>query len=68
MRGEASSALFLERKCPVFGKKNPHEANPWVKLSIQNVVLRVSRRKRSKMFPYGASFSCVFDEIFIEVS
>ena len=23
--------------------------------------------KNPKVFPYGASFSCVFDEIFIEV-
>ena len=31
-----------------------------VKFSIQKVVLRVSRRKNSKMFPCGASFSVFF--------
>ena len=36
----------------------------WVRFSIQNVVLRVSGRKNSKIFPCGVSFSCVFDEIF----
>ena len=35
--------------------------------SIQNVVLRVYRIKNSKMFPCGASFSCVFVKTFIEV-
>ena len=39
----------------------------WVKFAIQDAVLRVSRRKISKLFPYGASFACVFDEMFIKV-
>ena len=34
---------------------------------VKNVVLRVTRRKKFKMFPYAVSFSCAFDEKFIEV-
>ena len=59
--------LKIEKNCPDFGTKGPDCAHHWVKFSIQNVVLRVSRRKISKMFPYRASFSCVFDKMFIEV-
>ena len=33
---------------------------------VKNVVLRVTRRKKFKMFPYAVSFSCAFDEKFIE--
>ena len=50
-----------------FWKKVPDCACLWFKFSIQYVVLRVSRRKVSKMFPCGASASCVFDEMFVEV-
>ena len=46
--------------------KDLHCVHLWVKPSIQNVVLRASRRKNSKMFPCGASFSGVFDNIIIE--
>ena len=49
---------------PVFGKKGPHCFHLWVQFSIQNVVLRVSRRKNSKKC--GVFFSCVFDEMFIK--
>ena len=52
------------KKCPDFGKKGPDSINHWVKFSIQNVVLRVSRRKNSKMFLCGNCFSCVFDKMF----
>ena len=55
------------RKCPDFGKKGFNCVYPWVKSFIQNVVLRVTRRKSSKIFPCGASLSCVFDERFIKV-
>ena len=34
---------------------------------IQNAVLRVSRKKNSKMFPCGAFLSCVVDKMFMEV-
>ena len=39
----------------------------WVKFCIQNIVLGVSKRKNSKIFPCGAFYSCVFNEMFIEV-
>ena len=61
-------ALFENRKkCPNFGKKGPNCVHLSVKFSIQNVVLRVSRRKNSKIFPWGSLFSCAFDEMFIKV-
>ena len=43
--------LKIEKKCPDFGIKGPNYVHPWVKSSIQNVVLRVSRRKSSEIFP-----------------
>ena len=65
---EASPALFENRKkCPAFGKKGPDYDHPWDKFSIQNVVLNLGE-KITKFFPCGVSFSCVFDEMFIEVS
>ena len=48
--------------CPDFWKKGSDYAHLWVKCFIQNVVLRVSRRKDLKMFPCRASFSGVFGE------
>ena len=38
-----------------------------VKFSIQNVVLRLSRREKSEILPCGTYFSCVFNKMFIEV-
>ena len=65
----ASPALFEnQNKCPDFGKKDPDCAYLWVKFSIQNVVLRVSWKKNSKMFPYEVPFSCIVDKMFIEVA
>ena len=55
---------FLRMGKSTFGKKGPDCY--WVKFSIQNIVLRVSRRKNLEMFPCGASFSCVFGGMFIE--
>ena len=43
------SALILEQKCP-------NCVHPWVESSFQNVILRVSRRKGSKMFSCRAFF------------
>ena len=37
-----------------FGKKYPDSVHPWIKFFFQNVVLRVSRRK--KCFPAGTFF------------
>ena len=61
---------FLKSKiCHDFGKKGPEWVHLSVKFTIQNVVLRVSRRKISTIFPGGkiTYFSCVFDEMLIEV-
>ena len=66
-RGEAPTALFeIEKSVLVMGRKVLVGCvHFWVKFSIQNVVLRVSSRKISEMFPCRASFSCAFDEMFI---
>ena len=58
--------LKIGKSTLVLGGKSPNCAHCWVESSILNVVLRVSRRKSSKIFPYGVLFS-VFDERFIEV-
>ena len=48
---------FLElKKLSWFLKERPWCIHPWVKFSIQNIVLRVSRRKNSKLFPCGPLF------------
>ena len=69
-RGEASPALFGNRKkCPDFGKKGPDCVYLWVKFSIQNIVLRVSRQKNSEKFPCGASFltECLLNALVLQV-
>ena len=68
--GERHSLPFFENRknCPDFGEKSPDCVHLWVKFSIQNAVLRVSRRKKSQSCPRGAFFSCVFDEMFTQVS
>ena len=66
-RGGLPALFWKPKKCPDFGKEGPDCTHLWVRFSIQNVVLRVSRRKHSKIFSCRASFSCVFDEMFIEV-
>ena len=60
---------FIEnrKKCPDFRKKGPNCVHPWLESSIQNVVLRVPKRKTSEIFPCKAFFSCVFDERFIKL-
>ena len=64
--GEAFPALSSnKKKCPHFGKKGPNCVHPCVESSIQKVILRVSRRKSSKIFP--CFFSGTFDEKFIEL-
>ena len=52
-RVEASPALSEHHYC--------------IKFSIQNIVLRVSTRKNSKMFLCEASFSCFFSKMFTDV-
>ena len=54
---EASTALFKNRKtCPDFWNEGHDCSHIWVKFFIQNVVLRLSKREKPKMFPCGASF------------
>ena len=62
------SCPFLKiEKSPRFGEKVLDCAHLCVKFSIQNRVLRVSRRKHSKIFLCRTFFSCIFDEMFILV-
>ena len=51
------SLLKDHKKCLDFGKIDPDSVHLLVKFSIQNVILRVSRRKNSKFSPCGAFFS-----------
>ena len=44
------------------GRPRLFSFNFWVKFFIQNVVLKVARRKISKFFACSTLFSCVFDE------
>ena len=72
-KGGRHPPLFFENctKCPDFYKKGPDCVHLWVdcvQLSIQNVVLRASRRKDSRVFPCGTFSSCVFNEMHIEMS
>ena len=55
------------KKCLDIGKKYPDFVQPWVKFLILNAVLRVFKRKNSKIFHCTAFLSCLVDEIFIEV-
>ena len=57
----------MYKKALVLGKKSRGCVHLWVKFCIQNIVLGVSRRKNSKIFPCGAFYSCVFNKMFIEV-
>ena len=57
VRREEAFPALLEN--PDAGKKDPDCVHLWVKFSIQNVVLRVSGRKNSKIFP-GGTFFLVF--------
>ena len=66
--GEASPVHFWKlKKVPKFWKKVSDCVHPWVKFSIQNVVLRVCRRENWKNLPLRAFYSCFFCEMFFEV-
>ena len=56
------------KKVPWFWKKCPDSVLPWVKFSVQNVVLKISMKKTPKFFPVVPFFSFIFDEMFIKVS
>ena len=65
---DASPALFEnKKKCPDFRQKGPDCARAYVKFTIQNVVLRESKRKNFEIFPCGAFFTGIFDKMFIVV-
>ena len=65
---EASPALFENRKkSPNFGKKGPDCIHYWAKFSIQDIVLRLFKRKKVQNVSLRVLFFCVFDEILIEV-
>ena len=46
----------IEEIALILEKKSHDCVHLWVKFSIENIVLRVSRRKNSKIFPCGAFF------------
>ena len=48
--------IYYRRATRGVEKKGPNCVHPWVEYAIQNIVLRVSRRKSSKMFPWGVFF------------
>ena len=58
--GHPCTFLKIKKKSTDFGKKGPDCVHLWVKFYIQNVVLRVSKKRNSKKFPCGTFFSCVF--------
>ena len=60
-RGETSPALFeKQKKCPDIGKKDLDCFYLWVKFAIQNVVLRVSRRKKRQNISLRGFFFLFF--------
>ena len=65
---QRQSGRGLNRKqCHDLGKNGLDCVQLWIKCSIQNLVLIASRRENSNMLPCGDFFSCVFDEMFIEM-
>ena len=54
-RGLPCPFLKIERSALILEKKTL-TVHPWVESPIQNVVLRVSRRKSSRKFPCGTFF------------
>ena len=56
-----------KKKCPDFRKESPDCVHPYIKFTIQNAVLRVSKRKNFEKFPGEAFFTGSFDELFIGV-
>ena len=54
--GWGSSPLPFWKTCSDFPKKSPGCVHPQVKFTIQNVALRVSRRKNSEIFHAGPFF------------
>ena len=46
----------IEKNCMILQKKGLDCVHLWVIFSFQNVALRVSLRKKSKIFPCGAFY------------
>ena len=65
--GLPSFFLKIKKKCPDFRKKGSDCVHPYIKFTIGNVVLRVSKRKNFDISACGAFFTRIFDEIFIGV-
>ena len=65
--GFPCSFLKTEKSALISKKKGSNCINLCVKFSTEKVVLRVSNRKKSKIFSCRAFFSYVFDKILIEV-
>ena len=63
--GRSPLPFFVNKKSPlIFWEKGPDSVHQWIKYSIQNVVLRVSRKKTPEFsLPF---FSC-FKQIFYQV-
>ena len=61
-RREASHTLFWNsKKVPWFWqKKGPHSVHLWSTYSIQNLILRVSKRKNSKIFLRACFFLVLY--------
>ena len=56
--GEASPTLYWKlKKVPWFWKKAPDCVHLWVKFFVQNVILRVFRRRNSKNFSCRVFYS-----------
>ena len=58
--------LKIEKKALILGKKGPDSVVFWIKFSIQNVVLRVSRRKNFKIFQAGPFFLCFLTKFLLK--
>ena len=60
--------LKIDKGARFWGKK-PNCVHLWIESAIENVVLRTSRRKSLKenFSLWSLFFSCVLDEMFIEV-
>ena len=46
----------MKKSALILGTKYPNFVHTWIKSSIKNVVLRVTRRKYPKIFPRGSFF------------
>ena len=61
--GRPPLRFFKNKKNVLILEKKALIVYPYVKFSIQNVVLRVSKRKNFNFFSFGVFFSGIFDEM-----